>query len=184
MVNRGLVAASALAVALIAPQGAFAAPGEASGAPAAQASVQAQPATAPMTLEQYMEVLNAAIADGATVRSDGTVSYTLQGGSELVMAMPPTKGGKIDPDALGAGWDGWTGPYISFNRTDQAALLAGGTAALSVAVCAIPGVGWASCAALVGLVTIAAFYVNEYGRCSTSKPYLRVYLTGRKGCYA
>jgi hypothetical protein len=55
------------------------------------------------------------------------------------------------------------GPYISFNRVDQSALLAGGVAALSVAVCAIPGVGWASCAALVGIVTIAAYYVNEYG---------------------
>jgi hypothetical protein len=185
MYNRGLVAAAALSVAMIAPQAAHAAPVQAKvPAPSSlQSAVTLQPAEVEMTTAQYMEILNAAIADGGTVRSDGTMSYTLNDGSELVMAMPQTKG-KTGPNELGAGWDGWKGPYISFNRTDQSALLAGGAAALSVAVCAIPGVGWASCAGLVGLVTIAAFYVNEYGRCSTSKPYLRVYLTGRKGCYA
>lgn len=185
MFNRGLVAAATLSVAMIAPQAAHAAPGQAKASTpsSVQSAVKVAPSEAQMTIAQYMEILNSAIADGGTVRSDGTMSYILQEGSELVMAMPQIKG-KAGPNELGAGWDGWKGPYISFNRTDQSALLAGGAAALSVAVCAIPGVGWASCAGLVGLVTIAAFYVNEYGRCSTSKPYLRVYLTGRKGCYA
>ena len=182
---RRICAGVALAATVIAPQAATAAPtGSPSAAVAAESSIQARPSSPDMTVEQYMEIFNAAVADGAVARGDGTIAYALQNGSELVMAAPPTKTKGGSPQDLGAGWDGWRGPYISFNRVDQSALLAGGVAALSVAVCAIPGVGWASCAALVGIVTIAAYYVNEYGRCSTSKPNLRVYLSGRRGCYA
>lgn len=85
---------------------------------------------------------------------------------------------------LGGGWDGWNGPYISFNRVDQGALLAGGAAALAAAICLIPAVGQAACVAAAAIVAIAFYYVTEYGRCSTTRPNLRVYVWSRNsGCY-
>ena len=77
---------------------------------------------------------------------------------------------------LGGGWDGWQGPYVSFNRVDQGALLAGGSAAIAAAICFIPAVGQAACVAAVAIVAIAFYYLAEYGRCPTSKPNLRSYV--------
>jgi len=51
-------------------------------------------------------------------------------------------------------------------------VIAGGAAALAAAICLLPAVGNAMCVTVIGLVAAAAVYLNEYGRCPTSKPRL------------
>lgn len=74
---------------------------------------------------------------------------------------------------LGAGNDGLL--YIQLNRTDQQALVNGSAAALGVALCAIPAVGWVACAGIAAALGVATVYVNAHGLCPTSKPQLRLY---------
>lgn len=130
----------------------------------------------------YRELVTALQASGG-VTSDGQVTYDLEGFGEISLGAPTTKkGGTQD---LGGGWDGWRGPYVSFNRTDQGALLAGGGAALAAGICLIPAVGQAACVVAAALVAAAFYYLTEYGRCPTSKPNLRVYVWSRSsGCRA
>jgi len=127
----------------------------------------------------YRQLIAALKSAGAT-SSNGLVSYKLAGYGELVLSEPGT-----DAQALiGGGWDGWNGPYVSLNRVDQGALMAGGAAALAAAICFIPAVGQVACVVAVGLVAAAFYYLTEYGRCGTSNPNLRVYVWSSKtGCY-
>jgi len=127
----------------------------------------------------YRQLIAALKSAGAT-SSNGLVSYNLPGYGELVLSEPGT-----DAQALiGGGWDGWNGPYVSLNRVDQGALMAGGSVALAAAICLIPAVGQVACAVAVTLVAVAFYYLTEYGRCATSKPNLRVYVfSGKVGCY-
>lgn len=113
---------------------------------------------------------------------DGGATVRTEAGS-MVLAAPPaeSKGG---PQKLGGGWDGWQGPYVTFNRTEQGMLLAGASAGLATAICGIPAVGQAACVAAVAIIAAATYYVNESGRCPTARPNLRVYVWGSKtGCY-
>lgn len=55
---------------------------------------------------------------------------------------------------------------IGFNTTDQQALAAGGGAAIGAAICLIPGVGWAACAAIGVVVSVATTYIFKNGICS------------------
>ena len=104
--------------------------------------------------------------------------------SEPSTGLPALNGGGAHV-LIGGGWDGWQGPYVSFNRVDQGALLAGGSAALAAAICFIPAVGQAACVAAVAIVAIAVYYGTEYGRCPTSRPNLREYVWSNKtGCYS
>lgn len=132
--------------------------------------------------------LVAALKDSGATSSNGLVSYNLPGYGEIVLSEPTNGahllgGGGAQP-LLGGGWDGWSGPYVSFNRVDQGALVAGGAAALAVGICLIPAVGQAACVVAVGLVATAAYYVNAYGMCSGSTPNLREYVwSSNTGCY-
>lgn len=55
---------------------------------------------------------------------------------------------------------------IGFNTVDQQALAAGGGAAIGAAICLIPGVGWAACAVVGVVVSVATTYVFKNGICS------------------
>ena len=88
------------------------------------------------------------------------------------------------PQQVGAG-GGILNPYVSFNRVDQAAILAGSTAAIAAAICLVSGpVG---CAVAGTLIAVAATYLAEYGRCPTRKPNYRSYIypsdRDKNGCY-
>lgn len=130
----------------------------------------------------YRDLVSALQQSGATT-SGGEVSYDVAAFGAITLGVPAAgTGGDAE---LGGGWDGWRGPYVSFNRVDQGALLAGGSAALAAAICFIPAVGQAACVVAVALVAAAFYYLTEYGRCSTSRPNLRVYVWSRStGCYS
>lgn len=147
-----------------------------------QVSVSAVSQPSIVTAEGYRSLLDALKKSGADTK-DGMVTYTLPGYGEIAFAEPTQ--GVEGPQHLGGGWSGWSGPYVSFNRTDQGALLAGGGAALAASICLIPAVGQVACVAAAALVTAGFYYLNESGRCPTSKPNLRVYVWDRShiGCY-
>ncbi|OIH96548.1 hypothetical protein BIU90_17045 [Curtobacterium sp. MCBA15_001] len=58
---------------------------------------------------------------------------------------------------------------IGFNTVDQQALAAGGGAAIGAAICLIPGVGWAACAAISVVVSVATTYIFKNGICSSGR---------------
>ncbi|MFD2027637.1 hypothetical protein [Promicromonospora aerolata] len=78
---------------------------------------------------------------------------------------------------------GFYGPYVQFNQTDQRALIAGGTAAIVIGICAISA--GTACGVAGVIVSAATVYLTENGTCSNGR-HLRVYLASgripRKGC--
>jgi hypothetical protein len=85
--------------------------------------------------------------------------------------------GAIAEAAQSGGTDGTITPFlearfsgikmaIGFNTVDQQALAAGGGAAIGAAICLIPGIGWAACAAIGVLVSVATTYIFKNGICS------------------
>ncbi|WP_298802272.1 hypothetical protein [uncultured Pseudokineococcus sp.] len=130
-----------------------------------------------------------------TVVSDGQRYVTLEFGHGSRLYLPDTTTtrtaaasgpGMKTPQYLGGG-GGVTKPYVSFNRVDQAALIAGGGAALAGAICLIPAVGQVACVVAGVIVAIATTYLAAYGRCSTSRPNLRIHVytwqRSSNGCY-
>lgn len=55
---------------------------------------------------------------------------------------------------------------IGFNPVDQQALAAGGGASVAAAIYLIAGVGWAACAAIGVVASVATTYIFKNGRCS------------------
>ena len=147
-----------------------------------QVAASAVAPSSTVTAEGYRSLIAALKKSGADT-NDGIVTYKLSGYGEIAFAEPTQR--VEGPQHLGGGWSGWSGPYVSFNRTDQGALLAGGGAALAASICLIPAVGQVACVAAVALVAAGFYYLNESGRCPTSKPNLRVYVWDRShiGCY-
>ena len=82
----------------------------------------------------YAALIAALRSDGARDTGDGFVTYTVDDVGSISLPVPDPKGG---PERISAG-GGITSPYVSFNRTDQAAILAGGSAGVAAAICAIP----------------------------------------------
>lgn len=123
----------------------------------------------------YEELVAALKTEGAKTRN-GIVSYRVKGYGVLKLADVAAP----CATCLGGGSDsrGW---YVSFNRFDQQQLLGVGGGALALAICAIPAVGWLACGVAAILVGVATSYVIEYGRCPTSRPSLRVYVSSRTG---
>lgn len=113
----------------------------------------------------------------AVQRAEGQTDLTLGHAA-------PLDGASSYGPNLGAG-GGVSSPYISFNRTDQLALIGGGGAALGGTIC-IVGTPVA-CVVAGTIIAVATTYAIAYGRCSTAYPNLRVYLRPRPaalGCYA
>jgi hypothetical protein len=100
-----------------------------------------------------------------------TEIFTLSNGTKLEFTAPAVGG--IHPN-LSVGSNSH-GLYIELNRVDQGAIATGGAAAVGIAICAIPAVGWVLCAVVAAILAIAAFYIASYGVCPSSKPNLRVF---------
>lgn len=60
------------------------------------------------------------------------------------------------------------GVWVKFNNTEQKMIANGGGAALGVAICAIPGVGWALCATTSGIIAAALIYLEAEGYCQNN----------------
>lgn len=128
----------------------------------------------------YAELVTALVKDGAKV-ADGDLTYNVEGFGTLTMPVGSPKGG---PNHLSGG-GGFTNPYISFNNTDQRAILAGSGVLFTAAICAIPAVGLVACAVAGAIVAAAYVYLGNRGICPSSKKNLRVYIKTRAaGCYA
>lgn len=130
---------------------------------------------------QYNALLKALQTSSKCKTTAATTTCTFPGAGTISLANAPQQ-----VQGLGGGGGIWH-PYISLNRTDQQALILGTGAGIAAAICAIPAVGWAACGVAVFIVTVATVYVDNYGRCPTSKPNLRIYVKsgdqGRNGCY-
>lgn len=118
----------------------------------------------------------------ATVDGVAYDTFALTGGVALSFPVAAAPVG-VQPQ-LAFGVDG-IGPYISFNRIDQGALLSGGGAALATAICFIPGIGIPACIVAAGLTAAATAYLVANGICGSYRQILHVhYLTlGYPGCY-
>lgn len=119
---------------------------------------------------------------------EGGYSYTVEttdhGDDVWVFDLPeerqvglPADGAAIDPNALepmlGGGITS-NGMYITFNSVDQAAISTGAAAGLSIALCALPGIGLPLCIINGVVIAAATVYINAYGVCSGSNGTLRV----------
>jgi hypothetical protein len=121
----------------------------------------------------YRELIQALKAAGAQ-SVNGEVKYFVDGYGWFTISEPTSSG----PSELGGGVD-FQGIYVTFNQLDQTAIAVGSTAALVAGICAIPGVGQVACGAAGVIVSIAAVYLNEYGRCSEGRS-LKVYVFGAR----
>lgn len=113
---------------------------------------------------------NTALVKTVTVSgSTLTITYTsLFSGGAIVLAEPVQRTSKgIQPQFSVVGC-GWFDVCIRLDRTDQAVLAAGGAAWLAVAICAVPAVGWISCATVTAALTIAAGYIAVNGLCRST----------------
>lgn len=173
---------SAIAAAALIAVGGVSAGAPAAAAPVPVASDEETTEAGEITPEAYAELIDALQSDGATVDSDGVLSYDVEGFGPIELPVAAEDDGTIRP-LLSVG-GGVTSPYVSFNRTDQAAIIAGGGAGFAAAICAIPAAGWAACGAAAAIAAAATVYLTEYGRCPTSAPNLRIYVYGgTDGCY-
>ena len=134
-----------------------------------------------VTPEQYQALVRDLKSAGAETTSRGTIVVDVPGHGEMELSSGEEAApGKGDTPQIGGG-GGVFNPYVSFNQTDQKALIAGSSAALAGAICLIPAVGQVACVAAVALVAVATVYVNERGLCPKSAPELRVYVYSRTG---
>ncbi len=106
--------------------------------------------------------------DSGFVRSEKQIpsgtefTYTHASGVVLAMDVPSSPVASSD---LRAGGCGFLKLCIYFNRTDQAAIIAGGSVAVAGAICAIPAVGTIGCTAAAAVVAAAVTYLTDNGRC-------------------
>lgn len=73
------------------------------------------------------------------------------------------KDGVFTPQ-IGGGSDS-IGAYILLNSFDQNLILSGASSVVTAALCAIPAIGWVSCAAITAAVTVAATWIGVHGLC-------------------
>jgi hypothetical protein len=90
--------------------------------------------------------------------------YTVDGDALIQTVQPDasTQYPIVADPSVGFGW----GMYIYLNRTDQGALASAGSVGLMIAICAMPAVGWGSCAAVSAGLAGAAYYIAANGFCS------------------
>lgn len=138
-----------------------------------------------VSIHGYHQLVEGLKESGAYPVGEDRIGYDVEGYGTIVLQDVPTEtsGDVAGPDVWGGG--GLANPYVSFNRVDQAAIIAGGGAALVGAICAIPAVGTVACIIAGSIVAAASVYLAAYGRCSEAYPNLRFYVRTRTvtGCY-
>lgn len=140
--------------------------------------------TSSLTEEDWKSAVDELIASDVPRTSEETFSETrytfevpvdavaVDGGLfEFTVAVP--KDGLVTP-YLGGGSDSY-GPYVLLNNFDQNAIINGGAAAVTAGLCAIPGTGWISCAAITAAVVVAGTWLAVNGTCPQNlKAYIGV----------
>jgi hypothetical protein len=172
-----MILAAALAACFLGVGVAQAAYAPAASVPLAALAAPAVPQTAPARTQMTPEELSALKAAldsskdltrhvnvSAGVR---TLTYTYTSGSALVLEerVGPDLGASLNSASVGAGRCGF-GFCIRLNRTDQAALKAGGVGVLGVALCAIPGVGQVACAGIGVALAVGMVYLGDNPFCA------------------
>lgn len=100
-----------------------------------------------------------------------------QGEFNLTIAAPVGGGANA---RLGAGSDS-AGVYVLLNNFDQNLIISGAGAAVTAALCAIPAIGWVSCAAITAAIVVAATWLAVHGTCPVNlKAY--IFIPERNGC--
>lgn len=136
-----------------------------------------------------------AVGSASAQENEGGRTFTTAEYDELFAALDKTKAtpgvpaGAESKKTVAVGekeWDelrklsaggGWRSPYISFNRTDQQALLNGSVAGIVGTICVV---GTPAACAIAGVIAaVALVYLNKYGICPSSKKNLRVYVYSR-----
>ena len=135
-----------------------------------------------VTEEQWADAVDDLIASDVprTVTEKATVTEYVfhiavdsaavpKGTFDLGIAVP--KEGVIVP-MIGAGSDG-RGPYVLLNNFDQNVVLSGAGAAVTAALCAIPAIGWVSCAVITAAMVVVGVWLSQNGTCPQN---LKIYL--------
>ncbi|WP_431030851.1 hypothetical protein [Plantibacter sp. RU18] len=107
------------------------------------------------------------------VDGDERVTFTLDDGLTLTFVEPAEDG------RIGGGEDAG-GIYILFNAWEQGAIINGGMAAGGAALCLLPGVGAALCAAFEVLILVAANTLATNGVCQNGQE-MKLYIGGNQG---
>lgn len=100
-----------------------------------------------------------------------THAYTYTSGSTVVLQEPVGATAAAKPfAAMAPSVDvhgcGFLTLCLDLNKTDQEALTNGSSAALGVAICALPAVGQVACGFVIAALAIAATYVSNNGVCA------------------
>ncbi|MFJ3383418.1 MULTISPECIES: hypothetical protein [unclassified Curtobacterium] len=132
----------------------------------------------PRVFLEGIEQLEASPAPRQTFTADGHTyhRYVVDDGAITLPSADDVRGAIAEAEKT-EGTNGTITPFlearfsgiktaIGFNTVDQQALAAGGGAAIGAAICLIPGVGWAACAAIGVVVSVATTYVFKNGICS------------------
>lgn len=109
--------------------------------------------------------------ESASINGETTTTFHLRTGLSLTMTHPVDTGdhGVSNDARLGAGKTK-NGYWISFNQFDQNTLSnAFAAAALTTAICVIPGVGVAACAVAGVIVSVGVSYIHKSGVCSKNR---------------
>lgn len=180
----GLAATLTVAIAALG----FSAPAMAAPSPAPAESITMPDGStfdsSTLTEEDWNTAVDELIASDAPRTTEETFSETLytfeipvesatapDGTFEFTVAVP--KDDVVTP-RLGGGSDSY-GPYILLNEFDQNLLIGGGGAAITAGLCAIPAIGWISCAAITAAVVVAATWLSVNGTCPQNfKAYIGV----------
>jgi hypothetical protein len=148
------------------------------------ASPQASSLTPAERVKAYKDAASSSYPRvSSSVGASTDVTFTLPHGVQMVfefaspVVVPAVGTLTVHPDVSVGGQIPYL--WIQLDRTDQATLAAGGAAALAIAICAIPVVGWAVCAVVAGLLAAAAIYIGANGFCPK---YLRIYTNYRFVC--
>lgn len=130
--------------------------------------------------EAEIDALVASDLPRTVTKEDGVTRYSFEltpegegvpAGYVMDYAVEVHDDGAIVP--MLAGGSNQHGPYLDLNQFDQDLVISGGAAAIGLAACAIPAVGWVSCAAITAALTIAAVALAHNGKC---KGEFRIYL--------
>lgn len=123
-----------------------------------QEQTTAEGSITPEVLDQaFEELINSDVP--RTVNDDSTVTFDLEH-MDLTLRDPHA----ITPYVNGGRENG--GFWVEFTPLEQDMIISGSGFVLGAAICAIPGVGWATCTVIEAVITAATVVLSHHKRCS------------------
>lgn len=123
-----------------------------------QEQTVAETSVTPEVLDQaFEELINSDVP--RTVNDDSTVTFDLEH-MDLTLKDPHA----ITPYASGGKEEG--GFWVEFTPLEQDLIISGSGFALGAAICAIPGVGWATCTVVGAIITGATVVLSHHKKCN------------------